>query len=71
VRRAAAAFLAVTLTTTAHAQTIVITGGTVYPVSGPKIQGGTVVLRDGRIVAVGANVAIPDGATRVDAAGAG
>jgi imidazolonepropionase-like amidohydrolase len=69
VRRAAAAFLAVTLTTTAHAQTIVITGGTVYPVSGPKIQGGTVVLRDGRIVAVGANVAIPDGATRVDAAG--
>jgi imidazolonepropionase-like amidohydrolase len=69
VRRAAAALLAVTLTTAAHAQTIAITGGTIYPVSGPKIPGGTVVLRDGKIVAVGANVSIPDGATRVDAAG--
>jgi imidazolonepropionase-like amidohydrolase len=69
VRRAAAALLAVTLTTAANAQTIAITGGTVYPVSGPKIPGGTVVLRDGRIIAVGANVTIPDGATRVDAAG--
>jgi imidazolonepropionase-like amidohydrolase len=69
VRSAAAALLAVTLTTAAHAQTIAITGGTVYPVSGPKIPGGTVVLRDGKIVAVGANVTIPDDATRVDAAG--
>jgi imidazolonepropionase-like amidohydrolase len=69
VRRAAAALLTVGLTTAAHAQTIAITGGTVYPVSGPKIPGGTVVLRDGKIVAVGADVAIPDGATRVDAAG--
>jgi imidazolonepropionase-like amidohydrolase len=67
--RRAAALLAVTLTTAAHAQTIAITGGTVYPVSGPKIPGGTVVLRDGKIAAVGANVTIPDGATRVDAAG--
>lgn len=69
MRRAAAALLAVTLTTAAHAQTIAITGGTVYPVSGPRIPGGTVVLRDGKIVAVGANVTIPDGAARVDAAG--
>jgi imidazolonepropionase-like amidohydrolase len=67
--RRAAALLAVTLTTAAQAQTIAITGGTVYPVSGPKIPGGTVVLRDGKIVAVGANVTVPDGATRVDAAG--
>ena len=69
MRRGAAALLAVTLATAAHAQTIAITGGTVYPVSGPKIPGGTVLLRDGSIVAVGANVTIPDGATRVDAAG--
>ena len=67
--RRAAAFLAITLTTAAQAQTIAITGGTVYPVSGPRIPGGTVVLRDGKIVAVGANVTIPDGATRVDATG--
>jgi len=51
------------------AQTIAITGGTVYPVSGPKIENATVVIRDGRIAAVGANVAVPAGATRIDASG--
>ena len=51
------------------AQTIAITGGKVYPVSGPAIENGTVVIRDGRIIAVGANVAVPDGATRIDATG--
>jgi len=51
------------------AQTIVITGGTVYPVSGPKIDNATVLIRDGRIAAVGTNVAIPAGATRIDATG--
>ncbi len=53
----------------ARAQTVAITGGTVYPVSGPRIERGTVLLRDGRIAAVGANVAIPDGAARIDATG--
>jgi len=51
------------------AQTIAITGGTVYPVSGPKLAGATVLIRDGRIVAVGANVPIPADATRINAAG--
>jgi imidazolonepropionase-like amidohydrolase len=51
------------------AQTIAITGGTVYPVSGPKIPNGTVLIRDGRIVAVGTNVTVPPGAVRVDASG--
>jgi len=51
------------------AQTIAITGGTVYPVSGPKLAGATVLIRDGRIVAVGANVPIPGDATRINAAG--
>jgi len=51
------------------AQTVAITGGTVYPVSGPKIENATVLIRDGRIAAVGTNVAIPQGATRVDASG--
>jgi imidazolonepropionase-like amidohydrolase len=51
------------------AQTIAITGGTVYPVSGPKIENATVLIRDGRIVAVGANFAVPSGATRIDASG--
>lgn len=51
------------------AQTIAITGGTVYPVSGPKIENATVIIREGRIAAVGANVAVPSGATRIDASG--
>ena len=51
------------------AQTIAITGGTVYPVSGPKIENGTVLIRDGRIAGVGTNVPVPPDATRIDAAG--
>jgi imidazolonepropionase-like amidohydrolase len=51
------------------AQTIAIAGGKVYPVSGPPIERGTVLIRDGRIVAVGADVAIPAGAQRIDATG--
>src|SRR5437867_9297608 len=51
------------------AQTIAITGGTVYPASGPKVADASVLIRDGRIVAVGTNVAIPSGATRIDAKG--
>ena len=51
------------------AQTIAITGGTVYPVSGAPITNGTVLMRDGRIVAVGAGVAVPGDAQRIDASG--
>lgn len=46
-----------------------IRNGTVHPVSGPQIRNGTVVVRDGLIEAVGANVAIPADATVIDAAG--
>jgi imidazolonepropionase-like amidohydrolase len=63
------AALALLASTGAGAQTIAITGGTVYPVSGPRIENGTVLIRDGRIVAVGANVTIPADAQRVDARG--
>ncbi|HEX6964588.1 MAG TPA: amidohydrolase family protein [Gemmatimonadaceae bacterium] len=53
----------------AAAQTIAITGGKVFPVSGAPIDRGTVLIRDGKIVAVGANVTIPADAQRVDATG--
>jgi imidazolonepropionase-like amidohydrolase len=53
----------------ADAQVVAITNGTVYPVSGPKITGATVLLRDGKIVAVGRGIAVPADATVVDAAG--
>lgn len=51
------------------AQTIAIVGGKVYPVSAPPIENGTVLIRDGRIVAVGSAVAVPAGAQRIDATG--
>src|SRR2546423_9409262 len=51
------------------AQTIAITGGRVFPVSGPVIENGTVVIRDGKVVAVGAGVPVPADARRIDAAG--
>ena len=51
------------------AQTIAITGATVFPVSGPKLEHATVVIRDGKIAAIGADITIPGHATRIDATG--
>src|SRR5690242_21876401 len=53
------------------AQTIAITGATVYPASGggAKLANGTVLIRDGRVAAVGTNISIPSDATRIDADG--
>jgi imidazolonepropionase-like amidohydrolase len=51
------------------AQTVAITGAKVYPVSSAPIENATVLMRDGKIVAVGANVTIPADAQRIDAAG--
>src|SRR5512134_2149243 len=61
--------LGIGLAIPAGAQTVAIIGGTVYPVSGPPIEGGTVLVRDGRIAAVGRNVAVPGDALRIDATG--
>ncbi|MGI8510446.1 MAG: amidohydrolase family protein [Gemmatimonadaceae bacterium] len=52
-----------------QAQTVAVTGATIYPVSGAPIQNGTVLVRDGKIVAVGSDVAIPANAQRIDATG--
>ncbi|GIG24688.1 amidohydrolase [Cellulomonas denverensis] len=48
---------------------VAITGGRVVPVSAPVIEGGTVLIRDGRIEAVGADVDVPADAAVVDATG--
>lgn len=53
----------------ASAETIAITGGKIFPVSGPAIDSGTVVIVDGKITAVGGNVPIPAGARKIDAHG--
>jgi len=68
-RFAATLALAAMLAMPAAAQTIAITGGKVYPVSGPPIENGTVIIINGKISAVGANVPIPAGAQRIDATG--
>src|SRR5579859_4963196 len=65
----AAVVVILAMTDAAGAQTIAITGGKVYPVSGPPIDGGTVVMVNGSIAAVGAGIPIPDGAQRIDATG--
>lgn len=46
-----------------------IVNGRVHPVSGPAIERGVVLIRDGRIAAVGAGLAVPPEAQVVDAAG--
>jgi imidazolonepropionase-like amidohydrolase len=61
--------VAIAAATPIGAQTIAITGGKVYPVSGPPIEGGTVVIVNGKITAVGSGVSIPEGAQRIDATG--
>src|SRR5215510_13444292 len=63
------AFVLVAAAPAAFSQTIAITNAKVYPVSGPPINNGTVLIRDGAIVAVGANVSVPAGASRIDATG--
>jgi len=48
---------------------VAITGGYVVPVASEPVEGGTVLIEDGVITAVGADVAVPEGATVVDATG--
>jgi imidazolonepropionase-like amidohydrolase len=48
---------------------VAITGGRVVPITGEPVAGGTVLIADGRITAVGAGLAVPSGATVIDATG--
>lgn len=48
---------------------IALTGGTIHTVTNGVIENGTIVFQDGRITAIGRDVAIPAGAERVDASG--
>jgi len=62
--------IATLLATPAFADTIAVTGGTVAIGDGSQpIPNGTVVFRDERVIAAGANVAVPAGARVIDAHG--
>lgn len=52
-----------------QAQAVALTGGLVYPISSEPVEGGTVLMVDGRIAAVGVDVDIPAGAEVVDVTG--
>ena len=49
--------------------TFAIRNAHIFPVSGPEIPNGSVVIVAGKISAVGANVSIPSGAQVIDGAG--
>jgi imidazolonepropionase-like amidohydrolase len=49
--------------------TFAIRNARIVTVSGPDIENGTVVIRDGKIEAVGANVSVPSGAQTIDGHG--
>jgi imidazolonepropionase-like amidohydrolase len=68
---AGAAIAAALATSPAAAQdrAIAFTGARILTMAGEPIENGTLVIKDGTIIAVGANVAIPADAERRDAAG--
>jgi imidazolonepropionase-like amidohydrolase len=72
--RALALILTVSLAIPAWTQTAAptsyaIKGGKVFTLAGPAIENGTVLIRDGKIAAVGAGIAIPADAQVIDATG--
>jgi imidazolonepropionase-like amidohydrolase len=64
-----ALLLVLTCAPPAWAQTIAITGATIYQRADRKLDNATIVIRDGRIAEVGAGAAVPAGATRIDGKG--
>ncbi|MBI3405084.1 MAG: hypothetical protein HY046_06460 [Acidobacteria bacterium] len=63
-----AAVIAV-MPTPAAAQTYAITGAKIWTMAGAPIEGGTVVIKDGKIMAVGKGISVPSGAKVIDGKG--
>ena len=58
-----------TWTQTATPASYAIKGGKVFTLAGPAIENGTMLIREGKIAAVGAGIAIPADAQVIDASG--
>jgi imidazolonepropionase-like amidohydrolase len=65
---AAAGVLAAAATAPAQDQ-LAVKGGRIVPIAGPALDGGVILIRDGRIQAVGKDLAIPADYKVIDAAG--
>ncbi len=50
-------------------EVVVIKNGRVLPMNGPAIEGGVVIVENGKIARVGKDIPVPEGATVIDAAG--
>jgi imidazolonepropionase-like amidohydrolase len=50
-------------------EVLAIVGGDIITVSRERIRGGTILIEDGKITAVGQNVKVPEGANKIDAHG--
>ena len=48
---------------------IAVVGATIHPVTGPVMEGGTILFDGGKIVALGASVSLPEGTERIDGTG--
>jgi hypothetical protein len=48
---------------------VMVENGTVIPVVGPTLRSGKVLIKDGKIEAIGRDLVPPEGATRIDATG--
>ncbi len=48
---------------------VALVNATIHPVSGPAIEKGTIVFEGGKITAIGADAAVPEGAEKIDVAG--
>ncbi len=52
-----------------QAQTVALTGARIIPISSPEIETGVIIIENGRISAIGADVPVPEGARIIDCTG--
>jgi imidazolonepropionase-like amidohydrolase len=69
IARTFAGLLLAGMSLTISAEPVAYLGATIHPVDADPIEQGVLLVRDGRIEAVGADVAVPDDARRVDLSG--